>query len=157
MAQTQALEGLGSASPISLRGADAGRFRQIMQYAVGRSLNQRPLGEIVQAIAHQLLGSTYRPNLLERSRQEDLVVSLTQFDCVLFVETVLALAKGVAVQDYSDLSFMARLQNQRYREGRLNGYCSRLHYFSEWISDNQQRGNVLNLTAQLGGSSLRKP
>jgi hypothetical protein len=133
------------------------RFGGIMQTAIAHSLSQRPLGNIVQAIAHQLLGSTYQPNLLDRFHQESLIVSLSQFDCVLFVETVLAIAKGVAVQDYSYKTFTNHLQDQRYRDGKLNGYCSRLHYFSEWIANNQQRGNVLNLTLELGGVSRRKP
>jgi hypothetical protein len=133
------------------------RFSGIMQTAIAHSFSQRPVGNIVQAIAHQLLGSSYQPNLLDRSYQESLIVSLSQFDCVLFVETVLAIARGVAVQDYSYKAFTNHLQNQRYRDGKLNGYCSRLHYFSEWIANNQQRGNVLNLTLELGGVSRRKP
>ncbi len=135
---------------------DSAQFERIMQNARSQSLHNRPMGEIVQAIAQQLLGSPYEGNLLDRSSQEMLVVSLTRFDCVLFVETVLALARGVAVQDYSYQTFASHLQNQRYRDGKLDGYCSRLHYFSEWIVDNQRRGNVLNIAAELGGVSFPK-
>ncbi|UBF24548.1 DUF1460 domain-containing protein [Kovacikia minuta CCNUW1] len=136
---------------------EGNRFRSMMQTAIGRSLYRLSMGEIVQTISQQLLGSSYHPDLLDRSQQETLVVSLSQFDCVLFVETVLALAKGIANQDYSYPTFTDYLQNQRYRDGELNGYCSRLHYFSEWIANNQQRGNVTNLTPELGGVVLRKP
>lgn len=137
-------------------GANAIQFKRIMQDAGARSLHDRPMGEIVQAIAKRFLGSPYQPNLLDQSSQESLVVSLTQFDCVLFVETVLAIARGVALQDYSYESFASQLQNQRYRDGKLNGYCSRLHYFSDWITDNQKRGNVFNLAQQMGGISFSK-
>jgi hypothetical protein len=140
----------------SLGDADIIRFQQIMQYADSQSLHDRPMGEIVQAIAYQLLGSPYKANLLDQSSKEKLVVSLTQFDCVLFVETVLALARGVAVQDYSYQSFADHLQQQRYRDSKLNDYCSRLHYFSEWIDDNQKRGNLLNIVNELGGVSFPK-
>ena len=38
----------------------------------------------------------------------------------------------------------------------MNGYCSRLHYFSEWIADNEARGIVRNITQALGGRKLDK-
>ncbi len=129
---------------------DGDRFRELMQYAIAQSLHDRPMSDVMQAIGYQLLGSAYQSNLLDRSNQETLVVSLSQFDCVLFVETVLALARGIAVQDHSYRTFTAHLQDQRYRDGTLNGYCSRLHYFSEWISDNEKRGTIVNITAALG-------
>ncbi len=38
----------------------------------------------------------------------------------------------------------------------MGGYCSRLHYFSEWIADNERRGHVRNITRELGGIELEK-
>ena len=43
------------------------------------------------------------------------------------------------------------LQQIRYRRGRVDGYASRLHYFTDWIRDNEQKGLVRELTADLGG------
>lgn len=143
-------------SPQPLPGIEESRFQQIMRYSMERSLYRKPLGEIVQAIAQQLLGSSYHANLLDKSSQEGLVVSLTRFDCVLFVETVLSLAQGVAEQDYSYPTFATHLQEQRYRGGNQQGYCSRLHYFSDWIADNQRRGNIQNMAPELGGVSIQK-
>lgn len=130
------------------------RFNQVMQYAFDAQLTSRPFGEIMQAIAEQFLGSPYVVGLLDRSKQENLVVTLNGFDCVLFIETVLAIARGVAVQDYTYENFRDRIQQQRYRNGQINGYCSRLHYFSDWIDDNQNRNIVRNLTNSLGGTPL---
>jgi hypothetical protein len=130
------------------------RFNQVMQYAIERKLSDRPLGEIMQAIAEQFIGTPYAAGLLDRSNQETLVVTLNAFDCVLFVETVLAIARGVAQQDYNYENFRDRIEEQRYRGGKLNGYCSRLHYFSDWIEDNQNRGIVDNITTNLGGIYL---
>jgi hypothetical protein len=143
---------------------DTESFRRIMRYAMheeptasdSQKLHQRPMGEIVQAIAEQFLGKAYKANLLDRSQEETLVVTLNKFDCVLFVETVLAIARGVAVQDYSYPTFVERIRDQRYRHGQMNGYCSRLHYFSEWIFDNQKRGTVKNIAPDLGGVPLNK-
>ncbi|HEY9669415.1 MAG TPA: N-acetylmuramoyl-L-alanine amidase-like domain-containing protein, partial [Coleofasciculaceae cyanobacterium] len=135
---------------------DGERFRRIMQAAIAKNDHQRPIGEIMQAIANQFLGAAYKANLLDQSQEETLVVNLNQFDCLLFVETVLAIARGVAVQDYSYSTFVHHLGNQRYWDGQINGYCSRLHYFSQWIYDNQKRGTVQNMGQPLGGVLLNK-
>ncbi|MGK7897811.1 MAG: N-acetylmuramoyl-L-alanine amidase-like domain-containing protein [Xenococcus sp. (in: cyanobacteria)] len=132
------------------------RFQQIMQHAITQNLSQKPLEEIIQEIAQQFLGSSYQAGLLDRGSQETLIVSLTQFDCVLFVETVLALVRGIAVEDYTYKTFTDHIINQRYRDGKMNNYCDRLHYFAEWIADNQKRGNLVNLTSTLGGIDLQK-
>lgn len=135
---------------------DGERFRRVMQSAMRQKLHQRPIGEIVQVIAQPFLGSAYKANLLDQPKEETLVVNLHQFDCVLLVETVLAIARGVAVQDYSYTTFVNHLRDQRYWDGQINGYCSRLHYFSQWIYDNQKRGTIQNIGQNLGGVSLHK-
>lgn len=135
---------------------DGERFRRIMQQAIAQNLHQRPMGEIMQAIAQQFLGAAYKADLLDQSKEETLVVNLHQFDCVLLIETVLAIARGAAVQDYSYSTFVNHLRDQRYWDGQVNGYCSRLHYFAEWIYDNQKRGTVENLGLKLGGVPLAK-
>lgn len=135
---------------------EAARFQRITQYAVEQKLPDRSMGDIMQAIAQQFLGAQYKANLLDGSTDETLVVSLDKFDCVLFIETVLAIARGVAVQDYSYEKFVDRIVEQRYRDGLLNGYCSRLHYFSEWIFDNEKRGNIAEIAPQIGGIRLNK-
>lgn len=138
-------------------GDENGRqFQRVMEAAIARNLSDRPLSEIVQAIAEQFLGTPYVAGLLDKSAEERLVISLNGFDCVLFIETVLAMARGIADRDYSYTGFSDRLLQQRYRNGELNGYCSRLHYFSDWIEDNQRRGIVENITATIGGFPLGK-
>ena len=131
-------------------------FQQLTKYATTKKLYQRPIGEIMQAMAESFLGTPYKAGLLDQSNQETLVVTLNKFDCVMFVETVLAIARSVAVQDYSYQTFVAHIRDERYWNGYMNGYCSRLHYFSEWIADNQRRGNVQNITKFLGGAALNK-
>lgn len=135
---------------------DGERFQQLMQFAVEQNLATHSMNEIVQAIAKQLLGSTYKAGLLDESSEEILVVSLTEFDCVLFIEAVLAIARSVALQDYAYPTFVQHIQQQRYWDGHLQGYCSRLHYFSDWIDDNQKRGLVENIGTLLGAIPLEK-
>jgi hypothetical protein len=40
---------------------DGERFRRVMQDAIAQKLDQRPMGEIVQAIAQQFLGAALKP------------------------------------------------------------------------------------------------
>ena len=47
--------------------------------------------------------------------------------------------------------FMQELEQYRYRGGRCMGYLSRLHYFTEWLLDNEQRGR-LKILRNLPGS-----
>lgn len=135
---------------------DIARFERVVKYAKQQNLPDRPLGEILQAIADNFLGKPYAEGLLDKSGTEKLIITLDRFDCVLFVETVLAIARGVAVKDYDYQNFVDRIESQRYFNGKINGYCSRLHYFSEWINDNHKRQTVDNITAQLGGVPMDK-
>ena len=53
--------------------------------------------------------------------------------------------------------FSRQLENIRYRGGVLEQYPSRLHYFSEWISDNDERGLVRDVSQELGGIAEDEP
>lgn len=146
-----------STAPVAIvASSEEQAFQQLIQTTKQQRLYQRPIGEVMQAIAVPLLGRSYQAGLLDRSKQEQLIVSFTQFDCLLLVETVLALSRGIALQDYSYTTFIHHLQDQRYRDGKLDGYCSRLHYFSEWVADNQKRGTLRPLTVELGGIAQAK-
>ncbi|MEB3341501.1 N-acetylmuramoyl-L-alanine amidase-like domain-containing protein [Okeania sp.] len=132
------------------------KFKPVMEYAIKHNLAELSMAEIMQAIADYFIGTPYKAGLLDKSNQESLVISLDGFDCVLFVETVLALSRGIAIKDYSYLTFVNHIIDQRYSEGKIDGYCSRLHYFSGWIADNQKRGNVRDIGFELGGKRLNK-
>lgn len=99
--------------------------------------------------ARQLMGIPYVANTLDNTDYEALVVHLDKADCTTFVETVLALAltDGEKKRDFG--SFKQALQRIRYRGGRMEGYTSRLHYFSDWISDNERKGIVRERTKEL--------
>lgn len=131
-------------------------FESVIEYAKKEKLSEGSMSEIIHAIAGYFLGTPYQEGLLDQFQKETLYVSLKGFDCVLFVETVLAISQGVAVQDYSYQNLLKNIESLRYVNGNLQGYCSRLHYFSDWIEDNQNRQNVENITAKLGGISLNK-
>ena len=131
-------------------------FRRILDGAAGEGVAARPFGEIVQWVGEQLIGRPYTAGLLDAPETETLVVDLRQFDCVLYVENVIALAQTIALGEASYEDYAARVERLRYREGTLGGYCSRLHYFTDWIRDNEGRGAVRNVTREAGGERFDK-
>ena len=110
-------------------------------------------------IGETFVGTAYVPRTLEVEGPERLVVNLRELDCVTFVENVLVLGRFVHLHDPSMLDDEEQLQGEyrrllteiRYRGGKLEGYPSRLHYFSEWIADNEARGLVHDISRELGG------
>ncbi len=126
-------------------------FDRLMDFARREKLSERPLGEIMQALGEKLRGTPYVAGVLDAPEEETLVAPLDKFDCVLFVESALALGRGIAEEDYSYDGYLRRIEEGRYRGGQMNGYCSRLHYFSDWIRDNEARGLVHNITEEIGG------
>ena len=131
-------------------------FRQILDASAAGAVAERPFGEIVQWVGEQLIGRPYTAGLLDAPDQETLVVDLRQFDCVLYVENVIALAQAIALGETDYEAYAGRVERLRYREGTLGSYCSRLHYFTEWIVDNQARGAVRNVTQEAGGEVFDK-
>ncbi len=69
---------------------------------------------------------------------------------------MVALVRLVKSQRKSFGAFQRLLEKIRYRQGRLQGYASRLHYFSDWIYDNQRKGIVRDVTAEIGGRPFTK-
>ncbi len=138
-------------------------FQQLLQRGKTERWDQQDLGTVTQMIGESFLGSEYKANLLDRSPsqpagREQLIASLQQFDCVLFLETAIALAQTVQQPTQSpeqaEQTFFEFLQRYRYRNGINNDYCNRLHYFSDWISENDRRGLVQNMGKTLSGIPL---
>ena len=132
------------------------RFDRLMEQARSEAWHEWSVGQIIREAGLFFHGSPYAVGLLDKSKEERLVTDMMQFDCVLYVETAVALARGIAIQDYSFSGFEERLESMRYRQGHRDGYCSRLHYFSEWIKDNHERGIVREITREIGGQKLDK-
>lgn len=99
-------------------------------------LNQHPQGNDVLFYARKFIGVPYVASTLEVADPERLVVNLRQLDCTTLVETVaaLTLTKRQGREDFA--SYCRNLLRIRYRDGRMNGYLSRLHYFSWWMHNN---------------------
>lgn len=129
--------------------------REIFEATLARAQRERldtlPIGEVVARLGTWFVGTPYTPGTLEAPGPEHLVVNLREFDCVTYVENMLALARVIRAGKSSFAEFQDELRRIRYRAGQLEGYPSRLHYFSEWISDNTAKGIVADQTRALGG------
>ena len=119
----------------------------------------RTPAETAVSVGKSLLGKPYEAHTLEGGGNEELVVNLRTFDCTTFLETALALSLAHHEigsyphnPDKLDASFRKFLTRLRYRNGQINGYASRLHYFSDWLRDNDRKGLLRDISHELPGS-----
>ena len=98
--------------------------------------------------AKKMLGVSYVVGTLDGNDEEKLMVYIDKLDCTTFVETVLALCIADKREERSFEGFKNALMQVRYRDGVLDGYASRLHYFSDWIHNNEQMGFVKECTSE---------
>lgn len=113
--------------------------------------NATDSNDLMVAIGEKLIGTPYVAATLEGS-PETLTVNLDGMDCTTFVETVAAMAMTINEKRNSWQDFLYNLQQLRYRQGRVDGYGSRLHYISDWIVDNTHRGNLREVTDRIPGA-----
>lgn len=137
--------------PIAATARDSAIADATLRWALAEGLDTVPIGTAVVRIGRRFVGSPYTPGTLDPPGPEQLVVNLREFDCVTFVESVLALARAVRGPEPSFAAFVRELERLRYRAGARAGYASRLHYFSEWLHDNAGRGMIEIITPALGG------
>ncbi|MFL5537670.1 MAG: N-acetylmuramoyl-L-alanine amidase-like domain-containing protein, partial [Longimicrobiaceae bacterium] len=131
----------------------------------GLATPRAPMGRAVARVGELALGSPYRAYTLEEYLAapgaspwtEPLTAYLTAFDCVSLVESALAIARTAAHPHPDWDNFTREIERMRYRGGVREGYPSRLHYFSEWISDNARRGLLRELGPELGAIDDTRP
>ncbi len=128
----------------------------------------KTMAEGVLIFGKTFLGNTYPKGNADTSRavqkvvklqpieKEVLVINLKQFDCVTFIENMIALTqtrRSAVVPTYK--TYKKNITNIRYRNG-IVGYAERLHYFSDWLFENEKRGILKNITEELGGEAYPK-
>lgn len=127
-----------------------GAFRQKMALPEGGSL-----AALTVRMANSFLGVPYEAHTLEANKKEELVCKFDGMDCTTLVENALALA--ISKNNRLDFpQFKDELTNIRYRNGVVNGYSSRLHYFVDWLYEHQKRGIIQDITQELGGVPFTK-
>ncbi len=123
--------------------------------AVGKSLTEKPINEVIVEIGKSFLETQYVAHTLEKEGDEQLVINLTGLDCTTFLETSLTFARCIKKDQTSFDDYQKELTFIRYRDGKIDKYPSRLHYFSDWIYNNQQKGIVKDITEEIGGNKIK--
>ena len=110
----------------------------------------------VLSIAQSFKGVPYKGGTLEVNDTEALVINFKALDCWTFVENTLAIAAAGKDSTRNAALFEQYLQQFRYRDGHIDGYESRIHYFLEWVLNAQNKGWLRDMTQDLGGIPYRK-
>ena len=114
------------------------------------------LGETIVAVGKTFIGIPYVARTLEIGETESLVINLQGMDCTTYVENVLAFSIMLEQQKKDFGAYTKNLETIRYKDGKLDGYASRLHYFSEWIANNEKKGLLKDITSEIGGIESTK-
>ncbi len=112
----------------------------------------KSMNDLTKEIGLMFLETPYVEKTLELPGEEQLVINLTGLDCTTYLETVVALSRIAKKGQLSFEQFEKEIEFVRYQEGGRNGYPSRLHYFSDWIYQNDQKGILKDITEEIGGS-----
>ena len=128
-----------------------GLFRKMIDLAQQKRWTVLPIGELMGHLAMDLQGTPYVGGTLEGEGPEICRVDLLGLDCVTYFENVLCMARILKKGKYSFDDYLNEITYTRYRNGKLNGYTSRLHYTAEWFHDNIVKGVVRDVTEELNG------
>ena len=120
-------------------------------FAVSQSLAAKPINEVMVEIGKTFIGTDYLGNSLEDNTEEKLVINLRALDCVTFYENCVTLARCVKMNKTTFNDYMAQLQFLRYRDGKIDGYTSRLHYTTDYWFNGEKKGIMKVVTKDIFG------
>lgn len=115
-----------------------GLSRRRVGHLLSETKHDRSAGGRVHILSRYFLGHAYKSNPLIGSadRSEVFTAALDGFDCVTYIETILALARASNVDD-----FIEWLRKIRYEQGRIQ-WGRRNHYMTLWIRNNMREGII---------------
>jgi hypothetical protein len=119
----------------------ANNLEELLSLAARRESSER-----IMAISTRLLGSPYLHNPAGDGEESEFdcrpISNIREFDCVTFVETVLALAGACDAEDYQ-----RRLRDLRYADG-IPSFPTRNHLVdADWLLNNIAKGLLEDVTA----------
>lgn len=123
---------------------------------------QKTMTEDMLMFGRSFIGNKYpQPNYaptksdgtvrLQPYAQEVLVTNLRIFDCVTFVESLIALVQTHKEAKPNFSMYKNNLKAVRYRNGQID-YAEKLHYFTDWIYENQKKGVISDVTKSINGA-----
>jgi cell wall-associated NlpC family hydrolase len=115
-----------------------GLSRRRVEQLLSQTKYDRSAGSRIDVLSRHFLGHPYKPNPLIGSADtaEVFTASFDGFDCVTYIETVLALARASNVDDFTEW-----LRKIRYERGRIQ-WERRNHYMALWIRNNAREGMI---------------
>lgn len=110
----------------------------------------RNLGEKIEFISHQFLGTAYRESTLTGTAdtEEVLVINLEGVDCFTLLDYVEAIRISASPADFKN-----NVVKVRYRNGKVS-FRDRNHFFTDWREYNEDR--IDDVTGTVGGGKERK-
>ena len=112
-----------------------------------------PVADLMIKAGMFFLNTPYVGQTLEHE-PEQLVINLREMDCTTFVEVCLALTRTLKTEKHDFEQFAKELINIRYRDGRIDNYTSRIHYFSDWIFVNTKKNLVKDVSKEIAVTPL---
>lgn len=107
-----------------------------------------PTADLLIKVGTFFKETPYVAHTLE-TEPEQLIVNLRELDCTTFAENCLAIARTIKSKNPSFEQFTKELQYMRYHNGKINGYTSRIHYFSDWIFENNKKNLVTDISKEI--------
>jgi hypothetical protein len=125
-------------------------FKKIIEYSKKEKLSEKTIPEIEISIAHYFLSTPYVAKTLEKEGNEHLIINLKELDCTTFVENVVSLSNCIKNKTTNFENFCKVLTKFRYRNGKIISYPYRLHYFSDWLLDNEKKHLISIVSNKFG-------
>lgn len=117
--------------------------------------NPLPLSDKI-ALAAEMLEGAPEDDYYMTDTVAALRINLDSFSPLMFVNTVIALAKTSEHPGPVDWrTFSREFENVSCRRGEFKGFPSIMYHSSDWIGDNFARGNVSELTEDYAGVVAR--
>ena len=142
--------------PLSTAFKNVERYHRIMTKARTAGWAQRPIGPRMALLGRECLGVPYQGYTLEiDDKIECPSANFDGLDCWTFFEITLGMARLLERPRsvYPPEELLKEIQWTRYRAGLCSGnYLERIHYLNEWFIDNEARGNLKDITRELGGA-----
>jgi len=101
------------------------------------------------------LETPYVAHTLE-TEEEQLVINLREMDCTTFAENCLAISRTIKSDKHTFEQFSSELQFIRYRDGIIDAYPSRLHYFCDWIFNNAKKNLLGDMSQEIAQTPFPK-
>jgi hypothetical protein len=119
-----------------------GLSRRRVQQLLSKTKQDRFTSSRIDVLSRHFLGRPYKANPLIGSADtpEVFTASLSGFDCVTYLETVVALARASNADE-----FIEWLRKVRYERGRIQ-WDRRNHYMTLWIRNNEREGIVKQIS-----------